>query len=288
LRKDWTISAIGHVALVTVAFVSFAASKPPAREVSNWMPVNIVSDSETSQMMRGDKNAPQSEAPKALVEKVGDPKPVEDTTPKVAEKETKAARETPSEPTPEPVEKQRTEVKPDPIAEKLAKPEKKPEPKQAAKTPTPPRKPAPPTPKYDPKQIEALLDKRDATRVASAGDTLNNTPGLGLPSANAMQMSQNELQALIARLAQLWMPPAGAQNPDELVVKVRIQLKKDGTLSGPPMVLTSGTSPLFTASRDSAIRAVFRGQPYDMLKPEHYEQWKDIEINFDPRDMIRG
>jgi hypothetical protein len=25
-----------------------------------------------------------------------------------------------------------------------------------------------------------------------------------------------------------------------------------------------------------------------MLKPEHYEQWKDIEINFDPRDMIRG
>jgi hypothetical protein len=25
-----------------------------------------------------------------------------------------------------------------------------------------------------------------------------------------------------------------------------------------------------------------------MLKPEHYEQWKDVEITFDPRDMIRG
>jgi hypothetical protein len=25
-----------------------------------------------------------------------------------------------------------------------------------------------------------------------------------------------------------------------------------------------------------------------MIKPEHYEQWKEIEINFDPRDMIRG
>jgi hypothetical protein len=24
-----------------------------------------------------------------------------------------------------------------------------------------------------------------------------------------------------------------------------------------------------------------------MLKPEHYEQWKDIEITFDPRDMFR-
>jgi colicin import membrane protein len=42
------------------------------------------------------------------------------------------------------------------------------------------------------------------------------------------------------------------------------------------------------ASRDSAIRAVFRGQPFDMLRPETYEEWKDIEITFDPRDMIRG
>ena len=54
------------------------------------------------------------------------------------------------------------------------------------------------------------------------------------------------------------------------------------------MVLTSGKVRCFTAARDSAIRALFRGQPYDMLKPEHYEQWKDIEITFDPRDMIRG
>jgi hypothetical protein len=25
-----------------------------------------------------------------------------------------------------------------------------------------------------------------------------------------------------------------------------------------------------------------------MLKPEHYEQWKEIEITFVPRSMIRG
>jgi colicin import membrane protein len=38
----------------------------------------------------------------------------------------------------------------------------------------------------------------------------------------------------------------------------------------------------------SAVRAVQLGQPFNMLRPEHYEQWKDIEITFDPRDMIRG
>jgi len=49
-----------------------------------------------------------------------------------------------------------------------------------------------------------------------------------------------------------------------------------------------GSSTLFMASRDSALRAVLRAQPFTMLKPENYEQWKDLEINFDPRDMIRG
>ena len=67
-----------------------------------------------------------------------------------------------------------------------------------------------------------------------------------------------------------------------------MRLKPDGTLAAPPTVTTSGQSPLFMAARDSAIRAVFRGQPFDMLRPETYELWKDIEITFDPRDMIRG
>jgi membrane protein involved in colicin uptake len=98
----------------------------------------------------------------------------------------------------------------------------------------------------------------------------------------------SELEALRARLAQLWTIPAGAKDPQELVVQIRVKLKPDGTLAGPPMVLTSGKSQLFVAARDSAVRALFRGQPYDMLKPEHYEQWKDVEITFDPRDMIRG
>ena len=104
----------------------------------------------------------------------------------------------------------------------------------------------------------------------------------------AAQLSLSELEALRARLAQLWTVPAGAKDPQELVVLVRIKLNRDGKLAAPPVVLSSGTSPLFMAARDSAIRALFRGQPYDMLKPEHYEQWKDVEITFDPRDMIRG
>jgi hypothetical protein len=33
------------------------------------------------------------------------------------------------------------------------------------------------------------------------------------------------------------------------------------------------------------LRAVLTGQPFDMLKPEHYESWKELELTFDPKDM---
>ena len=73
------------------------------------------------------------------------------------------------------------------------------------------------------------------------------------------------------------------------MIRIRIQLKQDGTLSATADGADrAATASLYNPARDSAVRAVFAGQPYDMLKPEHYETWKDIEVTFDPRDMFRG
>ena len=294
MRTAYTISAVGHAAVLLWSVWSLSATSLPVSSTEG-LPVDLVTASDFSKITAGSKDAPKAETPKPLVEKVAEANPVEDPTAKVVEKkEVKAAREPPPAPETKPAEsepeKKQAEAKPDPIADALAKDEaKKPEPKKAdVKPPTPPKKPAPPTPKFDPKQVAALLDKRDSTRLAAAGETLNSAPSLGLSNGAAAQLSLSELEALRARLAQLWTVPAGAKDPQELVVLVRIKLNRDGKLAAPPVVLTSGKSPLFIAARDSAIRALFRGQPYDMLKPEHYEQWKDVEITFDPRDMIRG
>jgi len=294
MRTAYTISAVGHAAVLLWSVWSLSATSLPVSSTEG-LPVDLVTASDFSKIAAGSKDAPKAETPKPLVEKVAEAKPVEDPTAKVVEKkEVKAAREPLPAPEAKPAEsepeKKQAEAKPDPIADALAKDEaKKPEPKKAdVKPPTPPKKPAPPTPKFDPKQVAALLDKRDSTRLAAAGETLNSAPSLGLSNGAAAQLSLSELEALRARLAQLWTVPAGAKDPQELVVLVRIKLNRDGKLAAPPVVLSSGTSPLFMAARDSAIRALFRGQPYDMLKPEHYEQWKDVEITFDPRDMIRG
>jgi len=313
MRTATTISAIGHAAVLLWSVWSLAA-RPLVNPPSDALPVDIVSAAEFSQITQGVKDAPKVEPQKPLVERIAEAKPVEDPTAKVVEnkKEVKAAREPPPAPEAKPVEaekkpdekktektpeenkteKKTADAKPDAIAEALEKAEVKPtknaDKAHADKTPVPPKKPAPPAPKFDPKRVEALLDKRDPTRLAAAGETINNAASFGLPSGKDSRLSLNELEALRARLAQLWTPPAGARNPQELVVVVRIRLKPDGTLAAPPEVLNNGTTLHFLASRDSAKRAVIRGQPYDMLKPEHYEQWKDIEITFNPRDMIRG
>ena len=202
--------------------------------------------------------------------------------PKITEKkELQVAKE--ASPPPDP-----TPPKPDPIAEKI---KQKDEPKQETKIdqPLPPKKPPPPKPqpKFDADKIAALLDKRDPVRNAATGTELNTVASLGAPAGMAAQLSQSEIDALRARLMALWSPPVGVQDPNELIVNVTIKLRRDGRLAAPPFARVNGRSVAAMASRDSAVRAVLTGQPFDMLKPEHYDNWKEIELTFDPKDMFR-
>ena len=63
-----------------------------------------------------------------------------------------------------------------------------------------------------------------------------------------------------------------------------LRARRERRIVGTPSVLTVGSSALFRASRESALRAVMAAQPFTMLFPEHYEAWKEVEITFDPRE----
>jgi outer membrane biosynthesis protein TonB len=291
MRTGLTISCAGHAAVLLWCVVTLVF-RPYHAEPTQALPIDVISTTEFSQMTNGAKNAPQAEKPKPVADKVAEAAPADDPTAKLAKKEVKAATDVPPVPESKPSEAKVKKPQPptDPIAEALKKDEdRKPDPKKPdPKPPTPPKKPAQQeAPQFDPRQVAALLDKRTPQRLVSASDVPNSTPSLGLSTGiPGVQSSQTELDALRGRLVQLWSPPAGAKNPQELTVMLRIKLKPDGTLDGGPVVLTSGNSPLFMAARDSAMRAVYRGQPYTMLRPEHYEQWKEVEIVFDPRFMV--
>jgi len=90
-----------------------------------------------------------------------------------------------------------------------------------------------------------------------------------------------------ARLASLWNVQPGVEHPEELYVTVRIRLNPDRRLAAPPVVVSTGSSPRYQEAADAAVRAVLQGQPYTMLRDETYDQWKSLEIDFDPKSMFR-
>ncbi|MGB8576642.1 MAG: hypothetical protein WCD56_08750 [Pseudolabrys sp.] len=282
MRKATAISAGLHAAVLLWATLSFSGKTFDVTPAES-LPVDLVSEKDFSQMTKGVKDAPKVETPKPLVEKKAEepPKPVEDSKAKITEKkEVQAVKEIAPPPEPQPPQ-------PDPIAEKL---KQRDEPKQTkVEQPLPPKKPPQKQqPIFDADKIAALLDKRDPQRNAATGMEANAVPTLGTAKGMAAQLSQSEIDALRARLMALWSPPVGVKDPSELIVNVTVRLRRDGRLAAPPFARVGSNSVAAQASRDSAVRAVLTGQPFDMLKPEHYENWKEIELTFDPKDMFRS
>ncbi|HEX3710498.1 MAG TPA: cell envelope biogenesis protein TolA [Pseudolabrys sp.] len=245
------------------------------------LPVDLVSEKQFSELTKGVKEAPKPvDQPKPLVEKKDEPKPpkVEDIKAKLTEKpEIKATQDKPPEP------------QSDAIADKIKKEDKEQKETKAEPKPLPPKRPPiheKPKPKFEPDKIAALLDKRAPQRAAITGAEPNMAPTMGTAMGNAAKLSQSEIDALRARLMALWNPPVGMRDAQNGQVTIRIRFKRDGTLAAGPQVMTSGSGPQYNAMRDSAVRAVFVGQPYTMLRPDHYDTWKEIDFTFDAKDMF--
>lgn len=301
MRTGLAISTSLHAAVLLWGLVSFGV-KPLETTPGDSLPVDIISDTEYSQLTAGVKNAPKVVKPAPLVEKIDKPNPVEDSTPKVAPKQeirtaSAAPVPIPEIKPPEPKPEKAKAPEPDPIAEALKKEEAKRKEeakkreeqkrKEEAKKREEEKKRKEQEQAFDPNKIAALLDKRSPQRQAAAGATLNSTPSLGLPSGSAATLSQSEIDALRAQIQACWNPPAGVLEAKELIVRIRLQLREDGSLSANPTLLNHGSHPIFQIAAESAMRAIKRCQPYK-LPIAKYAVWRDVEVTFDPRDMFRG
>jgi hypothetical protein len=103
---------------------------------------------------------------------------------------------------------------------------------------------------------------------------------------NAPQLSQNEIDLLRAQLMACWNPPAGLAGSKDLILVMRFSLNRDGSLSGEPKIVNPGTTALFKIAAESAIKDVWRCQPF-RLPAAKYEAWREVEIRLDPNDRIR-
>ena len=117
-----------------------------------------------------------------------------------------------------------------------------------------------------------------------SAQSLNNTATLG---AQNRQMSQSEIHSLRARISSCWRPPPGIDANSKLYVVLRVLFKIDGSMLQAPVLVEGTASPLSTALAESAKQALLLCQPFTMLRPEHYEQWKDLELKFDPHELLK-
>jgi colicin import membrane protein len=205
---------------------------------------------------------------KPIEKKPDPPKPVAEQKPKEEPKQTETKPEPP---------------KIDPIAEALKKEEKKPQPKpvvQAAKPPEPPKPKKEYT--FDQSKMAALLDKRDPSRQAVTGETLNSNAALGLAKGTAADNSATWGSMFQRQVERCWKKPYGGIEQQKSEAAFAIRLKRDGTLEGMPVPEGTPATPYLRVYQESALRAIIECQPYN-LPAAYFEEWKYFSPVFTER-----
>jgi len=305
--KTLVASVALHVLVIGWGLVSFS-SKVFESMPEESLPVDIISADQLAKVAAGMKSG-KKENPKPLVEKLAEAKPVDDAVGKITEK-APVVTDTSPPPQPKPVEKPvekkpdppkpvaeskpKEEPKPvekkpeppnvDPIAEALKKEEKKP-PKPQVQAATPPPQPQKPKERtFDQSKIAALLDKRDPSRQAATGDTLNSNAALGLSKGRAADNSATWGSMFQSQVERCWKKPYGgieSQNPEAAFT---IRLKRDGTLEGMPVPEGTPATPYLRVYQESALRAIIECQPYN-LPAAYFEEWKYFAPVFTERKI---
>jgi hypothetical protein len=79
----------------------------------------------------------------------------------------------------------------------------------------------------------------------------------------------------------------GVTSNDKVTVKIRVSFNRDGTLAGTPRLVGPPPSAKQQALFDSAVSALEKCQPYNMLPPEKYKQWKTLVLDIFPLNFFR-
>lgn len=191
------------------------------------------------------------------------------------------------------------------------KPKAKPKPKPEAKPkPKPIRKLAKAKPRRKPKPPDAF------TSVLRTVEKLKNRPP---PKENKKEdkkpekketFEQQMAQALMSRTArhdplrslaiseidlvrqqirECWSLPAGAKEAENLSIEIKMAMNPDGTVRQARILDQNRlqSDPFFRAAAESALRAVLNPHCNPLkLPPEKYQQWQNMILIFDPRDMF--
>ena len=143
---------------------------------------------------------------------------------------------------------------------------------------------------FDPNQIAALIDKskEQTAEIIKKDNKLTQSQDKNIVSPG---LTLNEEDALKAQIFGCWSIPLGLPYDENLLVRIKLKLNPDGTLIKSEILdhvrMNSPGQGFYKVLAESALRAVKLCQPL-RVPTTGYERWKDLQLNFDANEMLKG
>ena len=143
---------------------------------------------------------------------------------------------------------------------------------------------------FDPNQIAALIDKskEETAETLKKADKLTQS-SKKTSFASSLTLSQED--ALKAQIFGCWSLPLGLPYQENLLVRIKLRLRPDGTVLRSEILdharMNMPGQGFYKVLAESALRAIRICQPL-RVPPTGYEKWKDLQLNFDANEMLKG
>jgi hypothetical protein len=144
---------------------------------------------------------------------------------------------------------------------------------------------------FDPNKIAALIDK-------SKKDNSEINKKTSLTPTQSQQknfvtgsLTLSEQDAIKTQIFKCWNIPIGLPYNENLLVRIRLKLNIDGSVISSEIVdagrMNTPGQNYYKILAESALRAVKLCNPLK-VPSKNYEKWKDMQLNFDAKEMLKG
>ena len=320
IRTDIAASALAHLTLVALIIV-ISEVHPFRSQPPETVTVDIVTPEQVKQEEAKVREKAEEKAQEEAKEKPPEPKPdlklpkldftdkdKPDTAPKPAAKQQAAAPSPTPRASPEPAQRQPQPTEAPKPREANVQPQPQPQPpppQQQQSQPPPQAMPQPMQPPPSQAEPQPQAAPPPAYQAPQPDVTVKYGVMLGLPPELPVSLPKDapkddggdakdsigaklppeivaELRRHLRSCAKL---PATLSPTDNVHIKLRTVFATDGTLAREPILIEAPPSAKGVALMKSAMSALQNCQPYKMLPPNLYEEWKVLDLPFSPRDF---
>ena len=143
---------------------------------------------------------------------------------------------------------------------------------------------------FDTNKIAALIDKSKQELAETTKKTNKITQSDDISMTNST-LTLSEEDALKAQIFGCWSIPLGLPYNENLLVRIKLKLKPDGSVVKTEILdharMNKPGQGFYKVLAESALRAIQLCQPL-RVPTTGYERWKDLQLNFDAREMLEG